>query len=228
MPGQSNYLRELYPFLHGDKQDVHTVDMALLDSVQQKAAHSIEVKRRFFAENGCAIVDAARAIASVYQRGGRMLAIGNGGSSCDAAHFAVEFQHPITAGRPALPAINLVADNAMLTAVGNDVGFEHIFARQIIAHGRPGDGLVGFSTSGNSPNLLCAFSRAREMNMTTVGMAGGDGGGMRRSPDIDHCLVVATDSIHRVQEVHVAAYHILWDLVHTLLADGRGGLEVAP
>jgi D-sedoheptulose 7-phosphate isomerase len=228
MPGQSSYLRELYPFLHGDKQDVHTVDVALLDSVQQKAAHSVEVKRRFFAENGHAIVDAARAIASVYQRGGRMLAIGNGGSSCDAAHFAVEFLHPITAGRPALPAINLVADNAMLTAVGNDVGFEHIFARQVIAHGRPGDGLVGFSTSGNSPNLLCAFGRAREMNMTTIGMAGGDGGEMRRSPDIDHCLVVATDSIHRVQEVHVAAYHILWDLVHTLLADERGGLEAAP
>ena len=228
MPGNSPYLRELYPFLHGDKHDVRAVDVALLDSVQQKAAHSVEVKRQFFAANGLAIVAAARAIASVYQRGGRMLAIGNGGSSCDAAHFAVEFLHPITAGRPALPAINLVADDAMLTAVGNDVGFEHIFARQVIAHGRPGDGLVGFSTSGNSPNLLIAFARAREMKLTTIGLAGGDGGEMSRSPDIDHCLVVATDSIHRVQEVHVATYHILWDLVHTLLADERGGLEAAP
>jgi D-sedoheptulose 7-phosphate isomerase len=228
MPGQSRYLRELYPFLHGDRQDVHGVDVALLDSVQQKAAHSVEVKRQFFAANGPAIVAAARAIASVYQRGGRMLAIGNGGSSCDAAHFAVEFLHPITAGRPALPAINLVADEAMLTAVGNDVGFEHIFARQVIAQGRPGDGLVGFSTSGNSPNLLRAFARAREMKLTTIGMAGGDGGEMGRSPDIDHCLVVATDSIHRIQEVQVAAYHILWDLVHTLLADERGGLEARP
>ena len=228
MPGKSPYLRELYPFLHGDKHDVRAVDVALLDSVQQKAAHSVEVKRQFFAANGLAIVAAARAIASVYQRGGRMLAIGNGGSSCDAAHFAVEFLHPITAGRPALPAINLVADDAMLTAVGNDVGFEHIFARQVIAHGRPGDGLVGFSTSGNSPNLLMAFARAREMKLTTIGMAGGDGGEMSRSPDIDHCLVVDTDSIHRIQEVHVAAYHILWDLVHTLLADERGGLEAAP
>jgi D-sedoheptulose 7-phosphate isomerase len=224
MPGDSSYLRELYPFLHGDKQDVHGMDVALLDSVQQKAAHSVEVKRQFFEANGPALVAAARAIASVYRGGGRMLAIGNGGSSCDAAHFAVEFLHPITAGRPALPAINLVADDAMLTAVGNDVGFEHIFARQVIAHGRAGDGLIGFSTSGNSPNLLMAFARAREMKLTTIGMAGGDGGEMSRSPDIDHCLVVATDSIHRVQEVHVAAYHILWDLVHTLLADERGGL----
>jgi len=228
MRGQSGFLRELYPFLHGDKQNVRVVDMALLESIKQKAAHSVEVKRQFFAANGPAIVAAARAIASVYQRGGRMLAIGNGGSSCDAAHFAVEFLHPITAGRPALPAINLVADDAMLTAVGNDVGFEHIFARQVIAQGRPGDGLVGFSTSGNSPNLLLAFARARAMKLTTIGMAGGDGGEMSRSPDIDHCLVVATDSIHRIQEVHVAAYHILWDLVHTLLADERGGLEAAP
>jgi D-sedoheptulose 7-phosphate isomerase len=228
MRGQSPYLRELYPFLHGDKQDAHAVDVALLDSIEQKAAHSVEVKRQFFAANGPAIVAAARAIASVYQHGGRMLAIGNGGSSCDAAHFAVEFLHPITAGRPALPAINLVADDAMLTAVGNDVGFEHIFARQVIAQGRSGDGLIGFSTSGNSPNLLMAFARAKEMNLTTIGMAGGDGGEMSRSPDIDHCLVVATDSIHRVQEVHVATYHILWDLVHTLLADERGELEAAP
>jgi D-sedoheptulose 7-phosphate isomerase len=225
MPGESRYLRALYPFLHGEKQDPHAVDVALLDSVQQKAAHSIEVKRQFFAENGPAIVAAGRAIAAVYRGGGRMLAIGNGGSSCDAAHFAVEFLHPITAGRPALPAINLVADDAMLTAVGNDIGFEHVFARQVIAQGKPGDGLVGFSTSGNSPNLLMAFARAREMKLTTIGMAGGDGGEMSRSPDIDHCLVVATDSIHRIQEVHVTAYHILWDLVHTLLADERGGLE---
>jgi D-sedoheptulose 7-phosphate isomerase len=228
MSGQTRYLRELYPFLHGDRQDVQAVDAALLDSVQQKAAHSVEVKQQFFAANGLAIVVAARAIATVFRLGGRMLAMGNGGSSCDAAHFAVEFLHPITAGRPALPTINLVADDAMMTAVANDVGFEHIFARQVIALGRPGDGLVGFSTSGNSPNLLRAFAQAREMRLTTVGLAGGDGGQMSRSADIDHCLVVATDSIHRVQEVHVAAYHILWDLVHTLLADERGGLEGAP
>ncbi|MGH8164722.1 MAG: D-sedoheptulose-7-phosphate isomerase, partial [Rhodanobacteraceae bacterium] len=169
-------------------------------------------------------VNAARAIAAVYQRGGRMLAMGNGGSSCDAAHFAVEFLHPITAGRSALAALNLTADNAMLTAVGNDVGFEHVFVRQLIALARPEDGLIGFSTSGNSANLIRAFARAKEMGLTTIGMAGGDGGAMAKSDAIEHCLVVATDSIHRVQEVHVATYHILWDLVHTLLADQRGGL----
>lgn len=225
MPRDPDYLRELYPFLRGDAPDSAAIDAALLESVRQKAAHSVEVKREFFSANGRKVVDAARAIAEVYRRGGRMLAMGNGGSSCDAAQFAVEFLHPITAGRPALPATNLAADNAMMTAVGNDVGFDHIFVRQVIALGRPEDGLVGFSTSGHSTNLLRAFAKAREIGLATIGLAGGDGGEMARSGAIDHCLVVATDSIHRIQEVHLAIYHILWDLVHTLLADERGGLK---
>ncbi|MDT0636286.1 SIS domain-containing protein [Spectribacter hydrogenoxidans] len=225
MDGDQDQLRALYPFLHGGEQDPSAVDDALLESVRQKADHSVEVKQRFFADNGPAVVAAARAIAAVYQRNGRMFSMGNGGSSCDAAHFAVEFLHPITAGRPALTAVNLVADDAMMTAVGNDVGFDHVFVRQVIAYGRAGDGLVGFSTSGNSANLLRAYAKAREMGLTTIGFSGGDGGAMAASEDIDHCLTVATDSIHRIQEVHVATYHILWDLVHTLLADHRGDLS---
>lgn len=228
MMGTSNddSLGELYPFLHGRKQDAGAVNDALLESVRQKAAHSVEVKRQFFADHGQAVVDAAHAIAEVYRHNGRMLSMGNGGSSCDAAHFAVEFLHPVTAGRPALTAVNLVNDAAMMTAVGNDVSFDHIFVRQVIAHGRPEDGLIGFSTSGNSANLLRAFAKAREMGLTTIGLTGHDGGKMAASKDIDHCLTVATDSIHRIQEAHVATYHILWDLVHTLLADDRGHLEV--
>lgn len=225
MSGDDSRLKELYPFLHGGHQDAGRVNDALLESVAQKAEHSVSVKQRFFADNAQKIVDAADAIARVYHAGGRMYAMGNGGSSCDAAHFAVEFMHPITAGRPALPAVNLVNDDAMMTAVGNDVGFGHIFVRQIIALCSSADGLIGFSTSGNSDNLIKAYARAREMHLTTIGLAGGDGGDMARSGDIDHCLVVETDSIHRVQEIHVATYHILWDLVHTLLADERGGLE---
>jgi D-sedoheptulose 7-phosphate isomerase len=135
---------------------------------------------------------------------------------------AVEFVHPITAGRPALAAINLVADIAMISAVGNDVGFEHVFVRQIIARARAGDALIGFSTSGDSENLIAAYAKARELGLTTLGMAGGNGGRMAASGLVDHCLVVPTASIHRVQECHVAAYHILWDLTHTLLACDRG------
>ena len=110
----------------------------------------------------------------------------------------------------------------MISAVGNDVGFEHVFARQVIAQGRAGDGLIGISTSGNSANLIAAFARANEMGITTIGLAGGEGGQMKSSGVVDHCLVVPSRSIHRIQECHVIAYHILWDLVHTLLADDRG------
>jgi D-sedoheptulose 7-phosphate isomerase len=113
---------------------------------------------------------------------------------------------------------------AMITAVGDDVGFGHIFVRQVIAQVGPGDGLVGFSTSGNSENILAAFAKAKELGAVTIGFAGYDGGKMASSPALDHCLVVESDSIHRIQETHVAIYHILWDLVHTLLAEDRGGL----
>ncbi len=217
-------LESLYPFLRGEKQDAGRLDQVLLESVRQKALDSIDTKRRFFEQNGAAVVAVAHAVAAVYQRNGRLFAMGNGGSSCDAAHIAVEFLHPVTAGRPALTAVNLVADTAMMTAVGNDVGFAHIFVRQIVAQARRGDGLIGLSTSGNSENLLAAFAKAKEIGVTTIGLSGYDGGKMAQSADVEHCLVVSSDSIHRIQETHVAIYHILWDLVHTLLADNRGGL----
>ena len=220
-------LATLYPFLHGKPQDEKKLDAALLQSVADKAANSRDTNARFFAEQGEAVVAAARTIAGVYRGGGRLFAMGNGGSSCDAAHIAVEFNHPVTAGRPALAAINLGADIAMITAVGNDVGFEHVFLRQLVAQARPGDGLIGVSTSGNSPNLIAAFAKAKEIGLATIGLAGGDGGQMRRTGTLDHCLVVPSSSIHRIQECHVAIYHILWDLVHTLLADDRGAAGTA-
>jgi D-sedoheptulose 7-phosphate isomerase len=215
-------LETLYPFLHGRAQDPAKLDAALTRSLADKAAESRDTNARFFAEQETVLLVAARAIAGVYRGGGRLFTMGNGGSSCDAAHIAVEFTHPVTAGRPALAAINLVADLAMITAVGNDVGFEHVFVRQLIAQARGGDGLIGVSTSGNSPNLIAAFAKAKEIGLVTIGLAGGDGGGMKQGGMVDHCLVVPSSSIHRIQECHVVAYHILWDLVHTLLADDRG------
>ena len=220
-------LETLYPFLHGQTQDADALAQGLRESLRQKADESVATKRRFFEDNAEAVIAVAEAIAAVYRDDGRLFTMGNGGSSCDAAHIAVEFQHPVTAGRPALPAKNLTADIAVMTAVGNDVGFEHVYLRQIVAHGRPGDGLIGVSTSGNSANLMAAFDKAREIGLTTIGLAGMEGGAMAHSPSLDHCLVVRTDSIHRIQECHVAIYHILWDLVHTLLADRRGRLGTA-
>lgn len=215
-------LRGLYPFLHGGSKDPAEEQAALLESVRRKAADSVAVKQAFFEHHAGKVVTVARAIADCYRNGGMLFSMGNGGSSCDASHIAVEFQHPVTAGRPALPAINLTADTAMMTAVGNDIGFAHIFLRQIEAKARRGDCLIGFSTSGNSGNLMAAYAKAKQMGLTTIGLAGMSGGEMAASAHVDHCLVVETDSIHRIQECHLAVYHILWDLVHTLLADKRG------
>jgi D-sedoheptulose 7-phosphate isomerase len=220
----------LYPFLTGCPREAQALERALADSIAGKAAESRATNERFFAEAAPVLLGAASALAATYRRGGRLLAMGNGGSSCDAAHIAVEFIHPVTAGRPALAAVNLAADVASLSAVGNDVGFDHVFARQVAAHGRAGDALIGISTSGHSANVLAAFAKARELAITTIGMCGGDGGAMHSSGVVEYCLVVPSSSIHRIQEAHVVAYHILWDLVHTLLADDRGGSarEVAP
>ncbi len=216
-------LAGLYPHLapRGARPDPAALNAALLESVRQKAADSVLVKQRFFSDNAPAIVDAAQMLARCYRGGGRLYTMGNGGSSCDAAHLAVEFQHPVTAGRPALPAVNLSQDMAMITAVANDVGFVHVYTRQVLAHVGARDCLVGISTSGNSDNLLAGFAAAKRQGAATLGLAGGEGGRMRASTDVDLCLVVPTDSIHRVQETHVALYHILWDLTHTLLADDR-------
>lgn len=215
-------LETLYPFLHGAAQEPRKLDAALSRSIEDKARDSRETNSAFFGAQAPILVAAAKTVANVYRGGGRLFSMGNGGSSCDASHIAVEFVHPITAGRPALAAINLVADVAMISAVGNDVGFDQVFVRQIIAQAKAGDGLIGISTSGNSANLISAFAKAKEMGLATIGLAGGDGGKMKTSGVVDHCLVVPTTSIHRIQECHVAAYHILWDLVHTLLADDRG------
>lgn len=202
------------------------MNVALVESVRQKADHNRDVLQTFFAGNGQAVVDAAVTLADVYRENGRLFTMGNGGSSCDSAHIAVEFLHPVTAGRPALTAIDLTCDRTMMTAVANDVGFDHVYVRQVIAQGRAGDGLIGLSTSGNSPNLINAFQKAKDMGLKTIGLAGMSGGEMAKV-GLDHCLIVDTDSIHRIQECHVAIYHILWDLVHTLLADDRGNLRVS-
>ena len=217
-----NTLSLLYPWQHGEAGDPAQLRAQLAESIQGKADDSAAIKRQFFADNEQALLNAAEALARVFAGGGRLYTMGNGGSSCDAAHVAVEFSHPVTTGRPALPAMNLGADTAMLTAVGNDVGMAHVFLRQLTAHARAGDALLGISTSGNSDNLMAAFEKAHAMGVITIGLAGGDGGSMVSSEAMDYCLSVDSHSIHRVQETHVAIYHILWDLVHSLLAGQRG------
>jgi D-sedoheptulose 7-phosphate isomerase len=219
-PDIDNFSRAFYPFLHEERTSDGKVLEDLGFSLLEKARESAEVKTKFFADNKDAILSASLRMAKAFHRGGKLLVCGNGGSATDAQHIAVEFMHPITVGRKALPAICLTNDMAMMTAVANDVGFADVFTRQIIALGNEGDVLLAISTSGNSKNLMHAFATARRMRMTTIGFAGSNGGEMSELATaglLDFCLTVPTASIHRIQETHVALYHIMWDMVHTFL-----------
>ena len=219
-PAIDDFSRSFYPFLHEDQKQPEELKKQLAFSLLEKARESVEVKTKFFEENKDTIIAASLDLARAFHRGRKLLVCGNGGSATDAQHVAVEFMHPITVGRKALPAICLTNDMAMVTAVANDVGFDDVFSRQIIALGSAGDILLGISTSGNSENLMHAFTTARRMKLGTLGFAGDDGGKMvqmRAGGLLDYCLTVPTSSIHRIQETHVALYHIMWDLVHEFL-----------
>lgn len=211
-----------------DAKSAQRLESALREAMAAKWRDSVAVKSSFFENRGNDVLRAAHLLADSFRGGGRLYTMGNGGSSCDAAHVAVEFQHPVTAGRPALPAHNLAQDMAMLTAVGNDVGFDEVFARQMPGLVKAGDVVLGVSTSGNSRNVLRGIEAAHELGARTLALAGGDGGAMLRSASVDLCLVVMSDSIHRIQETHVAIYHVLWDLVHSLLADDRPARAAGP
>jgi D-sedoheptulose 7-phosphate isomerase len=215
-----DFSRAFYPFLHEDETKPQELMEELRFSLLEKARESIEVKAAFFEDNKETILAASLEMARAFHRGRKLLVCGNGGSATDAQHIAVEFMHPVTVGRKALPAICLNNDIAMVTAVANDVGFDDVFARQIIALGKEGDILLGISTSGNSENLIHAFETARRMKLVKIGYAGGDGGkmdAMRAQGLLDFCLTVPTPSIHRIQESHMTLYHIMWDIVHSFL-----------
>ncbi|MCU1274937.1 MAG: phosphoheptose isomerase [Bryobacterales bacterium] len=161
--------------------------------------------------------EVCRKLAQALAAGHRLFVMGNGGSSCDAMHVAVEFVHPIIEKRRAFPAYSLTSDMALVTAIGNDSDFSQIFAEQLRLQGRPGDVVLGISTSGMSANINYGLQAARELGMLTIGFAGKDGG---RTKDVaEYCLTVPSFSIHRIQEVHTTLLHVLWDMVHVLLGE---------
>lgn len=183
-------------------------------TILRKCRESMATKKKFFRENADRIAECAAAMAKRFDNGARLFVMGNGGSSCDAAHVSVEFMHPIIEKRPALPALALTTDTAILTAVGNDQDFSLAFTQQLRLLARAGDMALGISTSGKSANVNRALQAGREMALLTVGFSGRDGG---RMPEVcDYCFTVPSFSIHRIQESHETLLHILWDLIHVI------------
>jgi D-sedoheptulose 7-phosphate isomerase len=162
------------------------------------------------------IVDAAMLMARCLRGGGKLLFFGNGGSAADAQHLAAEFVGRFRIERQALAAIALTTDSSILTAVGNDYGFDQIFARQVQALGRPGDVAIGISTSGNSPNVTSAITQAAKQELKTIGLAGKDGGCLAKCVDIS--ITVASSNVAMIQECHITIGHILCELVENELS----------
>src|SRR6202044_3090781 len=153
--------------------------------------------------------------ADAMRAGRKLLVAGNGGSAADAQHLVAEFVVRLSANRPALRAIALTTDSSILTAAGNDFGFDQIFARQIEALGQPGDVFLGISTSGNSPNILNALHQARKQDVTTIAFSGSGGGKMR---DLcDHNVIIPSTTTMNIQESHLALEHIFCMLTECFL-----------
>jgi D-sedoheptulose 7-phosphate isomerase len=157
------------------------------------------------------IVDAANVIAESLKNGGKVLLFGNGGSAADAQHLAAELVGRFVLERSPLPGIALTTDSSILTAVGNDYGFDQVFVRQILALGRPKDVAIGISTSGNSPNVIKAVQAAAEQGLRTIGLAGRDGGALAKAVELP--ITVPSTNTARIQECHIAVGHVLCELV---------------
>lgn len=187
---------------------------ALRESILRKSRESSATKEQFFIGEADRIAACCAAMARAFAAGGRLYVFGNGGSACDALHIAVEFMHPIVEKRPALPAMALGAEVALLSAIGNDSDFSLAFSQQLRLLARRGDLALGISTSGKSANVNRALQAARELGLLTIGFAGRDGG---RMPQLcDHCFVVPSFSIHRIQETQETLLHVVWDLIHVI------------
>jgi len=162
-----------------------------------------------------AIAEMGSLISAALTNGNKLLVMGNGGSAADSQHFVAEIVGRFKMERKALPAVALSTDTSILTAIGNDYGFDSIFSRQVEALAAPGDIVVGLSTSGNSPNVLKALNAAHELGCRTIGLLGKDGGSIRSACDL--ALVVPSTDTPRIQEGHITIIHIVCDLVEKKL-----------
>jgi D-sedoheptulose 7-phosphate isomerase len=191
--------------------------------MREKIVEALEEHRRTADAMAAGLAGEIEAVATrliaCYRSGGKMLVMGNGGSAADAQHFAAEMVGRYRRERRALPAIALTVDPSAVTAIANDYGYEEVFARQVRAHARPGDVVVGISTSGNSENICRAFTAAREASATTVALGGGEGGRMKALADL--AILAPSAVTPRIQECHITVIHVLCDLVEESLASAQ-------
>ncbi len=186
-----------------------------LDVARAVAAHQQAIEG-FFASEGAVLDQLTELLITTFRSGKKLLLCGNGGSTCDAMHIAGEFVGRFQRTRAGLPAIALTADSGILTAVGNDFGFAHIFSRQVEALGNEGDVLIALSTSGKSENILTAIDAAKKKKITSVLFTGEKGRGNPAGANM--VLTVPATDTARIQEVHITALHILTDRVEAVLA----------
>jgi D-sedoheptulose 7-phosphate isomerase len=191
--------------------------MLMKQLVQKQLAQSITTLQAVLADESIAqtICTIGELTAHAMRSGHKLLVAGNGGSAADAQHLVAEFVVRLTVNRPALRAIALTVDSSILTAGGNDFGFDTIFSRQIEALGQPGDVFLGISTSGNSPNIVKALQQAKKQQLTTIGFTGGTGGKMLAL--CDHNVVIPSDVTMNIQESHLALEHIFCMVVERCL-----------
>jgi D-sedoheptulose 7-phosphate isomerase len=194
-----------------------------VESFRRALEESIRVKQLLLSdiETMDRIVAVAECMRHASARGNRIIFAGNGGSAADAQHLAAEFVSRFEFDRPGLPAMSLATDTSMLTAIGNDYGYEMLFARQLEAQARSGDVFVGITTSGRSRNVLAAFAVCRRLSVTSVALCGSGGELENR---VDHVIRVPSASTPRIQEVHIAIGHFLCGYVESgLFGDSRNG-----
>jgi D-sedoheptulose 7-phosphate isomerase len=172
------------------------------------------VPTRDLADQAGAVAAACHAMALRFHRGGKLVVFGAGGSSPDAQHVAVEFVHPVIVGKRALPAISLTTDVATVTGIAERDGVAAMFAHQIRFLADPADIALGISADGDSPSVLAGLEAARDLDMLTIALVGGDGGRIAASQAADHVLAAASSDPRVVKELHVTIYHVLWELVH--------------
>ncbi|MBI5408749.1 MAG: D-sedoheptulose 7-phosphate isomerase [Nitrospirae bacterium] len=180
---------------------------------------SVSVKQQFVKENIDVVIEVSKMLADTFTRGGKLLLFGNGGSSTDASHIAAEFVNKFTKDRPALPAIALNTDMAVITAIGNDSDFSEIFARQIKALAQEGDVVIAISTSGSSPNVIKAVEVAKKKKLKTIAFTGAKGD--KLASKTDYVFAVPSSSTPRIQETHITLGHVLCQMVEEILFESH-------